>query len=316
MIEFHPEGQLINTCENQKYLASSSMLLDAYKSQKILEAKALLCDIHHNLVIDLGSMKGIIPRIEGAIGIEEGKVRDIAIISKVNRPVNFVIIGFEEDCDGEKIAILSRRLAQQICIDNYVSKLIPGDVINAKVTHMENFGAFVDIGCGIISFLPIDTISVSRISHPSERFAIDMDIKVIVKAIENHRINLTHKELLGTWEENSALFSIGETVSGIVRSVEEYGIFVELTPNLAGLAEFKENIEKGKQASVYIKNIIPEKMKIKLVIIDSFDSIITPSKPKYFYDKTRMDCFVYSPSSCHKLIRTTFNNCYETLNVY
>ncbi|MGL0910084.1 hypothetical protein ACSTB0_13670, partial [Faecalibacterium wellingii] len=42
--------------------------------------------------------------------------------------------------------------------------------------------------------------------------------------------------LLGTWEENAAGFTVGETVVGIVRSVEEYGTFIEIAPNLAGLA--------------------------------------------------------------------------------
>ena len=58
-----------------------------------------------------------------------------------------------------------------------------------------------------------------------------MNIRAVVKSIENGRITLSHKELLGTWEENVALFSAGETVAGIVRSVEPYGIFVELSPN-------------------------------------------------------------------------------------
>lgn len=56
-----------------------------------------------------------------------------------------------------------------------------------------------------------------------------------------------------------------------MRSVEHYGVFVELAPNLAGLAEPKDGVKVGQQASVYIKNLIPEKMKIKLIIIDSFD---------------------------------------------
>lgn len=59
------------------------------------------------------------------------------------------------------------------------------------------------------------------------------------------RVSLSHKELLGTWEENAALFSPGETVSATVRSVESYGIFVELTPNLAGLAEPKAGVRAG-----------------------------------------------------------------------
>ena len=61
-----------------------------------------------------------------------------------------------------------------------------------------------------------------------------MDIFGVVSSLENNRICLSQRELLGTWEENAALFSQGETVAGVVRSVESYGIFVELTPNLAG----------------------------------------------------------------------------------
>ena len=181
-----------------------------------------------------------------------------------------------------------------------------GDVISARVTHLEPFGAFVDIGCGIISFLPIDTISVSRIAHPKERFCIGMDIKVVVKNLDGTRVNLTHKELLGTWEENASFFAIGETVSGIIRSVEDYGVFVELAPNLAGLAEPYENALEGEQASVYIKNIVPEKMKFKLVIIDTFKRADYHPSLKYFYEDTHMDEFIYSPQNSLKSVTSTF----------
>ena len=307
MIDFYPEGRLIDSFENKNFLMSFSNLAEAYNNKKILDAKAIICDSDHNLIVDLGCMKGIIPREEGAIGIKEGSVRDIAVISKVNRPVCFVITGFEKGVHGEDIAILSRRIAQEICMEMYISELMPGDIIHAKVTHMENFGVFADIGCGIISFLPIDTISVSRIAHPRERFFIGMDIKVIVKCLEEKRVHLTHKELLGTWEENAEMFAIGETVSGIVRSVEDYGIFVELTPNLAGLAEPREDVTEGKQVSVYIKNIVPDKMKIKLVIIDTFDYVATRPTVKYFYNKSHISKFVYSPANSLKVMETDFN---------
>ena len=306
MVEFYPEGKLIEKIQNINSISSREALEEACVSKKILESRAVMCDSDHNLIVNLGSMKGIIPRTEGAIGIKEGCVRDIAVISKVNRPVCFTVERFEKDSYGKEFAILSRRRAQEICMENYILKLQPGDVIPAKVTHMESFGVFADIGCGIISFLPIDTISVSRISHPRERFRVGMDIKVIVKYFEGTRVHLTHKELLGTWEENASLFSIGETVGGIVRSVEDYGIFVELTPNLAGLAEPKENVMVGNQASVYIKNIVPEKMKIKLVIIDTFEYSPVSRDIKYFCQEDHLEKFLYSPVTCSKVIETDF----------
>ena len=118
----------------------------------------------------------------------------------------------------------------------YIAGLTCGDVIPVRITHLEPFGAFADIGCGIVSLLPIDAISVSRIDHPKERFTVGMDIRAVVRMKDENRITLSHRELLGTWTENAERFRVGETVAGIVRSVESYGIFVELTPNLAGLA--------------------------------------------------------------------------------
>lgn len=306
MREFYPEGRLIDKADNINALKSMAHLSEACYDGRILEARAVVCDSDHNLVVDLGIMKGIIPREEGAVGIKEGTVRDIAVISRVNRPVCFVVTGFEKNEKGATVAILSRRQAQQRCIDNYIKNLKPGDVIDARVTHLEPFGAFADIGCGVVSLMPIDTISVSRIDHPRERFTVGMDIKAIVKFIENGRISLTHKELLGTWEENAKRFSAGETVAGIVRSVEEYGAFVELAPNLAGLAEAKEGIKPGYQASVYIKNIIPSRMKVKLIIIDTFEYAYKPKPPKYFFTGEHMDSFLYSPAVSDKIIETVF----------
>lgn len=308
MAEFFPEGFIINTKDNNNFLNSNSSLMQAKLLGKILEAKAILCDNKHNLIVNLGCMKGFIPRNEVAIEQNGEKLKDIAIISRVNKPVCFVVSKFENKSNGKTLAILSRKAAQEMCFEHKISKMCSGDVIDAVVTHLENFGAFVDIGCGIISFLPIDMISVSRITHANERFKQGMKIKVIIKSITKERVNLTHKELLGTWEENVSRFSIGETVPGIVRSIEDYGIFVELSPNLAGLAELRTDVYKGQQISVYIKNIIPEKMKIKLVVIETFDTKPKVEYPKYFFHEDHMEKFIYSPLCCQKVIETNFSS--------
>ncbi len=306
MKDYYPEGSLIATDENKKYLSSTSALQTAYSLEVILEAAVVMCDAEHNLIVDLGCMQGIIPREEGAIGIREGTTRDIALISRVGRAVSFIITEFSRDAQGNEVAILSRRAAQERCIEYITTNKKVGDIINVCITHLESFGAFCDIGCGNIALLPIDAISVSRISHPKDRFVVGDCIKAIIKKIDiDNKITLSHKELLGTWEENATMFSQGQTVSGIVRSIEDYGVFVELTPNLAGLAEPKENVKVGQCTSVYIKSIIPEKMKIKLIIIDSFDNSCNFTY-KYFFDKEHIDEFIYSPTESVKEISTYF----------
>lgn len=135
-----------------------------------------------------------------------------------------------------------------------------------------------------------------------------MDIRAVVKSRDSNRITLSHKELLGTWEENAARFRPGETVGGIIRSIENYGVFVELTPNLAGLAEVKENIFPGQQASVFIKSILPSRMKIKLIIIETFDgAACKPSPPEYFFHGDHLDEFIYSPPQSEKYMVTNFS---------
>ncbi len=306
MNTFRPEGCLFRTAANQKYISSLDGLTEAMEKGIILEARASVCDNAHNLVIDLPCAEGIIYRENGAVGISDGSTRDIAIISRVNKIVCFKVVQITSSESGKITVELSRAAAQRECIAEYTDNLNLGDVIEARITHLEQFGCFVDIGCGIPSLIPIDSISVSRISHPSDRFTVGQYIKAVVRSREGSRICLSHKELLGTWQENAAMFNTGETVSGIVRSVENYGIFVELAPNLAGLAELREDIIPGQNVSVYIKAIIPEKMKIKLVIVDVCEDFNSENTCQYFTDIQHFDRWDYSPDCSGRKIFTDF----------
>lgn len=303
-----PEGRLLDTPLNSEYMKDAQSLERAARDKAVLEARALLCDSGHNIIVDLGCMKGVIPRLEGARGIADGSVRDVAMISRVGKPVCFEVCSLEIDSRGERYALLSRRAVQERLISERVTKLRRGDVIDARVTHLEPFGAFVDIGCGVPSLISIDAISVSRISHPRDRFCVDMDIRAVVTGVDSGgRVELSHRELLGTWAENASRFRPGETVAGVVRSVEEYGIFVELTPNLAGLAEYREDVKAGMGASVFIKSINPERMKIKLALVDTFRCPEVPPVPHYFFTGQHISMFRYSPRMCSRSVETVFD---------
>ena len=311
-----PEGLLIDSRENVEYLSSLDALERAMMDGKILESTVLLCDSSLTLHLNLGGIKGII-RKEECLWRRDGEaLKDIAIITRVGKPVCFKVIGIEYS-GGAPTAILSRRAAQLECAERYISTLSTGDIIDAVVTHMESFGAFVDIGCGISSLLSVDSISVSRISHPSERLSVGESIHAVIKSIDpaTQRVFLSMRELLGTWSENALGFEAGQTVSGIVRSVENYGIFVELAPNLAGLAEIRESSDDlslarvGARVAVYIKSIIPERMKIKLVIIDAYKGISPPRTLKYYIDTDtvrHIDYWRYSPQGNVKVIESVF----------
>ena len=145
------------------------------------------------------------------------------------------------------------------------------EVVEGVVKSIQPYGTFIEIEGGVVGLLHIEDTSVARIKSPSERFKIGQKVKVVVKSRdrEENKLVFSYKELLGTWEENAKMFQKGTKVTGIAREVEKNhnGIFVELKPNLVGMAEYKENIEYGQNVEVYIKNIIPEKKKIKLIIV-------------------------------------------------
>ena len=303
---YYPEGVKLYDDENVNAIRSLDHLHAAEKQGTILEGLAVSCTAEHDLIVELPCGRAIIPRVECARGIAEGTTRDIAILSRVGRPVAFKVT----DAQANPIR-LSRRAAQEEALSWMLHTVFPGDILSARVTHLEPFGVFVDIGCGVPSFIGIEHLSVSRIFHPSERFSVGQSIYAAVLCIDQarERISLTHRELLGTWEQNAAQFQPCETVPGIVRSIEDYGIFVELTPNLSGLAEKKIGIQNGDRVSVYIKSILPARMKIKLNIIDIFRDQ-PPFQPplRYYITEGRLQEWVYSPvTCCSKHIATVFH---------
>ena len=319
--QFLPEGCRISLPQNRDALASLSAIEKAAECGTILEANAVLCDREMNLHVELGCMHGIIPKSEAVFLRDTEPVKDIAIISRVGKPVCFTVEQITYTRSGAPLALLSRKNAQKRCMLQSLGHLIPGDIIPVRVTHLERFGAFADVGCGICALLPLDGISVSRISHPSDRLQPGMMLHCVVRSIdpESGRITLSLRELLGTWEQNAAMFSAGQTAAGIIRSVEKYGIFVELAPNLAGLAELRPDADAdtvarlqaciGRYTGVYIKSIQPERMKIKLVLIDAYRGEPARTDLKYFIDTEHVDHISrwrYSPASAAKVIESVF----------
>lgn len=259
-------------------------LQDAMDHQTVLHGIAIRCDSRRNLYVSFGGYEGMVPRQEAVHPAISGSERDIAILSRVGKQISFTIQQIDVLDSGKPQIILSRRAAQEQALEWLLHNAPVGTILPARVTHLASFGAFVDLGYGVISLIPLENISVSRISHPSERFQVGQDIHVVVTDVEKTvcRFFLSHKELLGTWMENAANFSPGDTVTGIVRDIREYGAFIELTPNLSGLADWKPWLEQGRQVSVYIKSIRPEGHKIKLQAIQDLGPAPRPEKMQYF----------------------------------
>ncbi|NCB62923.1 MAG: S1 RNA-binding domain-containing protein [Clostridia bacterium] len=298
---FLPEGRRLLSPENLSACASKAALLAARDRNQILEGQVLLCDSDHDLLVRLGNYVGRIPRQETALGVAEGTTREIAILSRVGKPICFTVTNVEGD-EPNLTLTFSRRKAQETAQAYLMEALEPGMVIPATVTHLEPFGAFVDIGCGLVSMIGIEHISVSRIPHPDCRFSVGQEIFAAVLDVDRRerQVRLTHRELLGTWQENAERLAPGMTVSGCVRGIKEYGAFVELFPNLSGLAEPRADLREGDRVSVYLKALLPERMKVKLLIIERLPPEPACAPMTYFIHNGRIQRWRYAPEGSQK----------------
>lgn len=286
-VTYHPEGI-------DSGIPQPEALRKGVGTGEIFQAMCVKCDEFHNLHLDLGAIRGLIPREEAALGIREGQTKEIAILSRVGKPVAFRVLGL----DSRGTVIASRREAQAAAQKHFLSALHPGDVIPAMIQTPVDFGAFCDIGCGFAALLRIHRCCVSRLRTTAERFRTGQRIHAAVLHTDPYtgQIQLTCRELLGTWEENAAAFRAGQTVTGVVRSRMPYGLFVELTPNLSGLAEADTAAQPGDTVSVFIRAIQPDKHKIKLTILEVLS---TPFRPQqtYFISSGHIDRWEYFPGS-------------------
>ena len=150
-------------------------------------------------------------------------------------------------------------------------KVEQGQIVGGTVTGIQPYGAFIKMDNGIDGLVFIEDLSVARIKSPEERVKVGQKIKCMVKSVDENtgRVSLSYKNCLGTWDDNIKSFKEGRTVKGIVRDTEKNknGIFIELTPNLVGMTEYTRELKYGETVDVCIKKILPEKKKIKLIVV-------------------------------------------------
>lgn len=258
---FVPEGW------NEEVENLSLQKIQEYQNKnKTVQGIVQSCDEKYNLHIHLGNeIEGIIPRCE-VEDIEEGLPDERLCTGKVHKYVQFKI----ENIENDNTVVLSRKNVQQEALQYIKKDMQVGQHVIGIVKNIRPYGAFIEIGGGIVGLAHIEDLSVARIKTPYERLKIGQKINVVVKSIDRYtgKVNLSYKETLGTWEENAEKFSTGMKVQGIIRETEKNknGIFIELTPNLVGMAEYSEGYEYGQKVNVYIKKIDKEKKKVKLLI--------------------------------------------------
>lgn len=266
--EENKKGARNRAPNNKKY--SLKQLEEIRDKQQVVDIYVTDIDASLNMIGIIGkNIKAIIPREESSSIVgDDGLVEEKHIINKKGKVMHVCIKQILEN-NGEIELIVSKKMLELKVRKWMFMHLKPGMKLKGVVVNTNDYAAFVDVGGGVTGILKLENISDILLQKASDALRIGQRINVIVKKYDRDtgRIELTYKETLGTFEENIAKFKEGDIVEGTVRNRIRSGLFVEIAPNVVGLAEHVNGIEYGQKVLVSIKRIIPDKKKVKLIII-------------------------------------------------
>jgi small subunit ribosomal protein S1 len=159
-----------------------------------------------------------------------------------------------------------------------------GSIVKGIVKNITNFGVFVGVEEGIDGLVHISDISWKhRVKHPSEFFKKGQEVEAMVLNIdvENEKFSLGIKQLeKNPWDGLDSKYTLGSVVSGKVTNIMDFGVFIKVEEGVEGLVHISELSHKrvksasdlftiGDTVSAVVKNVDPEKRRIRLSIKDN-----------------------------------------------
>lgn len=231
------------------------------------------------LVVNLGGRRAFCPVSQ----IDTGYSKDLA--SYAGQTLTFKIVEFRGR--GRNI-VLSRRAHLEAeaarRADELREKLSEGAEVTGKVTRLERFGAFVDLG-GVEGLVHISEIAHNRVGHPKDvlRSGDEVNVKILeLKDLggDRERISLSLKALQpDPWDGAIERVREGEVISGKVVSIQQFGAFVEVSPGVEGLVHVSQlarsrvsrpsdAVSVGQEVRARIRKIDRERKRISLSIRD------------------------------------------------
>ena len=241
------------------------------------------------LLIKFGTITGFIPvsHLWERSAHRALKVKRKGVLSRyMSQELSFKIIEVNEETNR---LVMSERLAEQDLREQSREKLIrefeEGQTRSGIVTHLSDFGAFVDLG-DIDGLIHISELAWRRIQHPSEIVQVGDEVDVYILDVdhERKRISLSLKQLQkNPWERVEDVYYIGQLVHGTVTNVVNFGAFIALDIGIEGLLHIseiadptphdpREFIQRGDQLVVRILRVEGERQRIELSLKDVSES--------------------------------------------
>ena len=196
----------------------------------------------------------------------------------------------EVDRSRNRVVLSRRRVEERDRLEamaETVGGLTPGKKMKGKVTRLETFGAFVDIG-GVEGLVHVSQISRQRVEKVDEVLKVGQDVDVMILELKEggKKISLGMKQLEpDPWEEVPHRLSIDGHVTGKITRLMDFGAFVEVIPGIEGLLHVSQisterirNLQKvltvGEEVTVRVTAIDRDSERISLSRLDQRGAII------------------------------------------
>ena len=197
-------------------------------------------------------------------------------------------------------AIFSERAAlqawKQIQKMRLVQELTEGEIRKGRVAGISNFGAFVDLG-GADGLIHISELSWEPVKSPDEIVTVGEEIDVFVLRVdrENLKIALSLRRLQPEpWDEIETKFSVGQTVTGTVTKLANFGAFARIDRGIEGLIHISELahqvikhprdvVSEGDELELKIIRIEPERRRLGLSFkqtLDGSEEVLVAAEPE------------------------------------
>ena len=228
--------------------------------------------------IDLGGIDGLLHITD----MSWGRVNHPAEMLSVGQNVPVVVLKY--DRENERVSLGMKQLHENPW-QQVEQKYQAGTTIAGKVVSLTDYGAFVRLDEGIEGLIHVSEMSWTRkVHHPSKILSIGEEVQAVVLEVsaESQRISLGLKQLSpNPWQELVAEFPVGTQVAGTVRSVTDFGIFINVRDDIDGLVhvsdfswtkkikdpkEIKEMFKKGDEVQAVVLEIDPDNERLSLGI--------------------------------------------------
>ena len=289
------EGQVILSYKRLAAEKGNKRIQEAFENKEVLTAKVAQV-LDGGLSVILDEVRIFIPAslvsnvYEKDLSTYAGKEIEF-VISEYN-PKRRRYIG-----DRKQLLVAKKEEMQK----ELFARIKEGDVVEGTVKNVTDFGAFIDLG-GADGLLHISEMSWGRVENPKKTFKVGQELKVLIKEIEGTKIALSLKfDELNPWKDAEKKYAVGDTVTGKVARMTDFGAFVELEEGVDALLHVsqisKEHIEKpadvlgiGQEVTAKIVDFNEADKKISL----SIKALLAPEPAEEKEEKTEEDADVVS----------------------